>query len=129
MALACPDTYDKVRFPENDNTCILGKQFGCSTDVAIGLTLQIANEMDNMGYTFTTLDTKWIRCDSPCVPMLQTQSANSLRNVAIEKNNFMTLTSAWRSAAQQYLLYKWNNDGICGIGLAAKPGSSNHEGG
>ena len=110
-------------------TCILGTQTGCSTSVAIGLTNQIANELNNMGYTFTTLDSRWIHCDSPCVPKLQAAAAKSLRSVAIGQDDYITLNSAWRSAAQQYLLYNWSNKGICGIGLAAVPGTSNHEGG
>lgn len=39
----------------------------------------------------------------------------------------MTLNSALRTVAQQYMLYRWYQSGRCGISLAAKPGSSNHE--
>jgi len=39
------------------------------------------------------------------------------------------VNSAWRSSAQQFLLYNWYRKGQCGISLAAKPGTSNHEGG
>jgi len=39
----------------------------------------------------------------------------------------MTLNSALRTIAQQYMLYRWYQTGRCGISLAAKPGSSNHE--
>lgn len=39
------------------------------------------------------------------------------------------MNSAWRSSAQQYLLYKWYGSKQCSIQLAAKPGTSNHEGG
>lgn len=39
----------------------------------------------------------------------------------------MTLNSALRTVAQQYVLYRWYQTGRCGISLAAKPGSSNHE--
>jgi hypothetical protein len=42
---------------------------------------------------------------------------------------FATVNSAWRSSAQQYLLYKWYLGGGCGIQIAAKPGTSNHEAG
>eukprot|EP01127_Copromyxa_protea_P013370 TRINITY_DN3590_c0_g1_i3.p1 TRINITY_DN3590_c0_g1~~TRINITY_DN3590_c0_g1_i3.p1 ORF type:complete len:137 (-),score=26.64 TRINITY_DN3590_c0_g1_i3:70-480(-) len=46
-----------------------------------------------------------------------------------KKNDYITLNSAFRSSAQQYLLYNWHAKGMCGIPLAAKPGTSNHEGG
>ncbi|MFO0611220.1 MAG: D-alanyl-D-alanine carboxypeptidase family protein [Polyangiaceae bacterium] len=39
----------------------------------------------------------------------------------------MTVNSMFRTVAQQYLLYRWYQTGRCGIGLAAKPGNSNHE--
>lgn len=39
----------------------------------------------------------------------------------------MTLNSALRTVAQQYMLYRWYQSGRCGISLAAKPGASNHE--
>ncbi|MEZ4309694.1 MAG: M15 family metallopeptidase [Polyangiaceae bacterium] len=39
----------------------------------------------------------------------------------------LTVNSALRTVAQQYLLYRWYQTGTCGISLAAKPGKSNHE--
>jgi len=39
----------------------------------------------------------------------------------------MTVASMLRTIAQQYLLYRWYQNGTCGIPLAAKPGASNHE--
>lgn len=39
----------------------------------------------------------------------------------------LTLNSALRTVAQQYMLYRWYQTGRCGISLAAKPGASNHE--
>jgi hypothetical protein len=109
--------------------CILGTQTGCSSDIAQGLTNQIIAQMKANGYSFTTLDSAWVKCSSPCVNQMQTAAANSLVAAAKSKNDFITLNSAIRSSAQQYLLYNWYLKGICGIGLAATPGTSNHEGG
>ena len=39
------------------------------------------------------------------------------------------VNSAFRTVAQQYLLYQWNQLGRCGITAAATPGRSNHESG
>ena len=114
---------------EDNATCFLGTTTSCSTDVAYGLTMQIAAEMGKMGHTFKTLDSTWIHCSTPCVNQLVGPAADALASAAKSKNDYITLNSAWRSAAQQYLLYRWYQKGTCGIGLAAHPGSSNHEGG
>ena len=82
-----------------------------------------------MGYSYTKLDSQWIKCSGACVPYLQTKAANALAAAAKSKNDHITLNSALRSSAQQWLLYDWYKKGKCGIGLAARPGSSNHEGG
>ncbi|MFO0550016.1 MAG: M15 family metallopeptidase [Polyangiaceae bacterium] len=39
----------------------------------------------------------------------------------------LTVNSMLRTVAQQLLLYRWYQEGRCGIGLAATPGNSNHE--
>ncbi|APR83424.1 Hypothetical protein A7982_08773 [Minicystis rosea] len=39
----------------------------------------------------------------------------------------ISFNSMMRTVAQQYLLWRWYQQGTCGIGLAAKPGNSNHE--
>jgi hypothetical protein len=51
--------------------------------------------------------------------------------VAAQKARGTTLSinSALRTLPQQFLLYRWYQTGRCGIGLAASPGTSNHEGG
>jgi LAS superfamily LD-carboxypeptidase LdcB len=115
------------------SSCTLGQQAasasGCSTNVAEGLTYQIIGEMNSMGLSFKTLDSNWIKCASPCVNQLQASAADALANACVDANDYITLNSATRSSAQQYLLYEWYLKGNCGIGLAAKPGTSNHEGG
>ena len=82
-----------------------------------------------MGYTFKTLDSTWVKCSAPCFNQLRSTAADALVKAAKAKNDYITLNSAYRSAAQQFMLYKWYLSGICGVGLAAKPGTSNHEGG
>src|SRR5262249_18088341 len=41
----------------------------------------------------------------------------------------MSINSGLRALPQQYLLYRWYEEGRCGIRLAARPGTSNHESG
>lgn len=96
--------------------------------MAQGLTNQIIAELNAMGYSFSSMDTQWVRCTSPCVNQLQSAAATSLVAAAIKKGEHITLTSALRSSAQQYLL--WNQQSSCPSILGAnRPGTSNHEGG
>jgi hypothetical protein len=111
--------------------CILGEQWGCDGNVARGLTNQIANKLGQMGYSFKALDSNWIHCSdgNGCVNMLQASAADSLAAAAASIGDYITLNSAWRSSAEQYMLYRWYQNGKCDITLAAAPGQSNHEGG
>jgi hypothetical protein len=80
-----------------------------------------------MGYTFKTLDPNWVHCPSTCY--LQAGAADNLVSATQSVNDYITVNSAFRTSAEQYLLYQWYQKGTCGITLAAQPGSSNHEGG
>ncbi len=80
-----------------------------------------------MGYSFKQLDSKWVHCSGNCA--LQSAAADSLAKAAASKNDYITLNSAFRTSAEQYLLYEWYLKGRCSISLAAVPGTSNHEGG
>ena len=117
------------------STCTLGSAMysSCSTSVCNGLTAQLVQQLNSMGYTFTSMTTsnytQYVHCSSPCQPYLQQSAAESLLKAAQSKNDYITLNSAYRSSAQQYLLYQWYLNGTCSVGLAAKPGQSDHEGG
>jgi MYXO-CTERM domain-containing protein len=60
-------------------------------------------------------------------PFLQTPAKKALAAAIAARSATMTINSAFRTVAQQYLLYAWYKSGRCGIGLAATPGTSNHE--
>jgi len=102
----------------------------CVTSVAQGLTNQIANEMTLMGITFARISTvPRVTCNNGCSGLLQKKALDSLASITAAYES-ITLTSAWRSAAQQYLLYQWKARGQCGqTNPVATPGTSNHEGG
>jgi hypothetical protein len=111
--------------------CTLGATIGGSCDsegISAGLTNQIVAELGAMGYGFRSLDGNWIHCTAQasfsCT--LQASAADSLEAMARSANDFITLNSAFRSSAEQYLLYEYYKRGQCGISLAAAPGSSNH---
>lgn len=109
--------------------CKLGTASGCdSYGVSAGLTNQIVAELNSMGYYFRNLNPTWAHC-SGFTCTLQNSAADSLEKAAASVNDYITLNSAFRSCAEQYLLYGYYQRGQCGITLAAQPGSSNHEGG
>lgn len=100
----------------------------CSTSVVIGLSKQIADEVSCMSPTSLTkfAATGNIQVTSNAVlPYLSAKGKAALMAV----NGTVQVNSAFRTVAQQYLLYRWNQAGLCGITAAATPGRSNHESG
>src|SRR5262249_26205119 len=49
--------------------------------------------------------------------------------IAASHTATLQVNSAFRTIAQQYLLYQWYQEGRCGIAIAATVGTSNHESG
>lgn len=112
--------------------CTLGSLLSttCDDGAVIGLTNQIVGVLNQMGHRMKQLDSRWIHCQEPsCVHTLQGQAADALAAAAQSRNDFITLNSAFRSSASQYLLYSWWRMGRCSIQIAAEPGKSNHEAG
>lgn len=103
----------------------------CSTSSVNGLTQQLFAELNCLrAGTLSKFDSlSGIKLSSSNVnAFLQTAAKNSLQKVLSRRSgSTMTVTSALRSLAQQYLLYRWYRAGRCGISLAASPGGSNHE--
>eukprot|EP01033_Poteriospumella_lacustris_P011906 gene11906-8496_t len=123
----------------SDLQCCVGGGGGCtlsgalnsgcnSASITAGLTNQIVSELNSMGYHFRGLNGNRVHCPGfSCT--LQSSAADSLEAAAASVGDYITLNSAFRSSAEQYMLYQWYKRGQCGITLAAQPGSSNHEGG
>lgn len=119
---------DKSGYSDDDpKKCIVGEQVGCATRVVNGLTNQIISELNYMGYNFRAINPTVANCVDPCT--LQDEAATALETAVSTVNDTITINSAFRSSAQQYLLYQWYLNKICGISLAAVPGQSNHESG
>jgi hypothetical protein len=104
----------------------------CGTASVRKLSLQIIAEMNalipNVLVSFEDLN---IDPQSEGVNLyLQPGAKDALRRV-IKANGNQTLkiTSAYRTIAQQHLLFSWHQLDKCDIGLAARPGKSNHEDG
>jgi len=102
----------------------------CSTQVVLGLSRQIAEEVDCMmpgtlasfteggGVSFT---------GSAVLPYLAPSAKADLLAAVAARGGTLEVNSAYRTVAQQYLLYRWWQQGRCGITAAAAPGNSNHE--
>lgn len=103
----------------------------CTTTSVKGLATQLVEEIQCMRPgTMDRIDTlKGANLQSAVFPYLQTKAAASLAQAIKARGVTMTINSALRTLPQQYLLYRWYKTGRCGIGLAASPGTSNHESG
>lgn len=103
----------------------------CTTTAVKGLALQLVAEIQCLRpSTFTKIDnTPGLALGSAVFPYLQTKAAQGLVAAQKARGTTMSINSALRTLPQQYLLYRWYQTGRCSIGLAATPGTSNHEGG
>jgi MYXO-CTERM domain-containing protein len=103
----------------------------CSTTSVKALSIQLVQEIQCLkpGSMKSIENINGVSLGSAVFPYLQTPAANAL--IAAQKARGVTLSmnSGLRTLPQQFLLYRWYQTGRCGIGLAAKPGSSNHESG
>ena len=102
----------------------------CSTSVVLGLSLQIADEVNCMmpGQLAKFTPTANIVFSSQAVlPYLDLEAQAALTKAAT--GTTIRINSAFRTVAQQYLLRRWKDLGRCGITAAALPGRSNHESG
>jgi hypothetical protein len=105
----------------------VGAAGGCNTFIVDGLSQQLIAEQNCLSAnSLVRFDGKpGVTVQSNVYPFLEPVAATALEAVAA--GTPIDVTSAFRTLAQQYLLYKWYGAGQCGISLAAVPGNSNHE--
>jgi hypothetical protein len=125
-----PEPVDQVDEAATSTTVAGAVTSSCSTTSVKPLSLQIINEARCMNPDAYVAVPKLgnVTFGAAVFPYLEKPAKDAL--VAALKANpsrSMTINSGLRTVAQQYLLYRWYQLGRCGIGLAAKPGSSNHE--
>jgi hypothetical protein len=103
----------------------------CTTAGARGLSLQMLGEVECLRPgTLKRIDNiSGVSLSSSVLPRLNAAAADHLRTAAA--GGAISLSSATRSTAQQFILYYWYTHQRCTtvVKLAAKPGSSNHESG
>lgn len=103
---------------------------GCSTAVVIGLSKQIADEIGCMSPASLQKfapTANLVFSSSAVLPYLGGPAKAAIQRVGA--NYSLQINSAFRTVAQQYLLYRWYQQGRCGITAAATPGRSNHQSG
>lgn len=101
----------------------------CETVSVKGLATQLVGEIQCLRPgTFARIDkTPGLALGAAVFPYLQTNAANGLIAAQKVRNQTMSINSGLRTLPQQFLLYRWYQTGRCNIGLAARPGTSNHE--
>ena len=107
-------------------------QTSCSTTSVKGLSVQIVAMMNclNPSSMAEVPEVSGLDFGAAVFPYLQSPAKDALlKAVAAKPASVLGINSMFRTVAQQYLLYRWYQAGTCGIGLAAKPGNSNHESG
>jgi hypothetical protein len=128
--IEAPEPVDQIDEAATSQTVAGAVTSSCSTTSVKPLSLQIINEARCMNPDAFVAVPKLanVTFGAAVFPYLEKPAKDAL--VAALKANpsrSMTINSGLRTVAQQYLLYRWYQLGRCGIGLAAKPGSSNHE--
>ena len=101
----------------------------CTTTSVKGLATQLVDEIQCLKPNSMTsiANVPNTSLGSAVFPFLQTSAASALKQVAGSRGTPMVINSGLRTLPQQYLLYRWYKTNRCGIGLAASPGTSNHE--
>lgn len=127
---AAPETIGAVRaaLVATDPVSVAVAQ-SCTTSAVVGLSTQLVEEIQCLRPgTLRRIDgIAGLTLGSAVFPYLQSPAVDALVAAQKARGVTMSINSALRTLAQQYLLYRWYKTGRCGIGLAAAPGKSNHE--
>jgi hypothetical protein len=108
----------------------VGQAGGCDTSIVKALTVQLVDELNCIvPNTMVNFSGPHVKLSSAVQPYLAPAAATALKNATTQAGAVIGLSSAYRSVAQQYLLYKWWQAGQCGIQIAGVPGESNHQSG
>jgi hypothetical protein len=102
----------------------------CSTSIVAGLNAQIIAQANciSPGAYAKVPNRPNLTFGGTVTPYLEEPARDAfVAAVDSKPGTSITINSMLRTVAAQYLLYRWYQTGTCGIGLAAKPGTSNHE--
>jgi hypothetical protein len=102
----------------------------CTTESVAGLSRQIIAQARCIEpNAFVPLPSRPnLHVESNVFPYLERNARDQLVKALDSKKDLkMTLNSALRTVAQQYLVWRWAAGKRCGVPLATRPGESNHE--
>ena len=101
---------------------------GCSTSIVNGLSQQLIHQMNLIvPDALVSFDDLNVQLEDAAFPFLQPSAKQGLQQAIQERGIKMSINSAYRTIAQQLLLYRWGGD--CGYPVVALPGESNHQSG
>jgi hypothetical protein len=112
------------------DTVAQATQNGCSTASVKALATQVVDEANCLvpGAYVEVPAQPNVDFGSAVFPYLEQPARDAFVSaVQAHAGTTMTVNSMLRTVVQQYMLYRWYLNSQCGIGLAAKPGASNHE--
>lgn len=108
----------------------VGAAGGCDTSIVKGLTLQLVEELNCIApNTMVDFSGSGVTLAGSVQPYLAPAAATKLKAAVAAAGTTISVNSAYRSVAQQALLYRWWKEGRCSIQIAAVPGNSNHQSG
>ena len=102
----------------------------CSTEAVLGLSRQISNEVQCLHPdSFVRFEEGGgiVFAGSAVLPYLTPAGKRDLEAAVAARGGQLSINSAFRTVAQQYLLVQWHAQGRCSITAAAPVGESNHE--
>jgi hypothetical protein len=131
LVTACgPDALEAGGVSQLRSELSLASAGGCSTAIAADLSEQLIEELNCVQPNLmTNFSGSHVTLYSSVLPWLAPDAARDLKDATTARGSALPISSAYRTLAQQYLLYKWWRAGQCGIQVAAVPGNSNHQSG
>lgn len=101
---------------------------GCSTSIVNGLSQQLIHQMNLIvPDALVSFDDLNVHLEDAAFPFLQPSAKQGLQQAIQDRGITMSVNSAYRTIAQQLLLYRWGSG--CGFHVVALPGHSNHQSG
>ena len=125
---------DGVEIGSSRSAATVGDQVAsdCSTAVVLALSRQISDEIQCLSPdSFVRFEegNGIVFAGSAVLPYLTPNGKSDLEAAVAARGGQLSINSAFRTVAQQFLLLSWHNQGRCQITAAAPVGESNHESG
>ena len=120
-----------LRFDTSRTTSVMIKNYTpCGTEGLKGLDRQIIAEMKEIdSNSLVNFEDLNVECGPAVWPYLQLSAKKALAKAIAERGRPMVVNSAYRTIAQQQVLFNHSKARKCSIAIAAIPPTSNHQSG